>query len=228
MADNALNIDDLIPQLDSEGMIGYTESFVSDIEKGIAVVNDEHLPWMKDLTSTEWSGVLCLGMGGSAAGGDFLARIADASGSKPFVVHRGYSVPSWWDPAWLVLATSHSGNTEETVAATEAALKQGATAVVVASGGILAGLCELYERCHLIPSIGGQPPRTAFGHLFSRQLALVEHLGFVPKQSEDERDAMLVRLEYACQTNDFRKPSGAPLLDLAMAMKEHPLSLLGP
>ena len=39
---------------------------------------------------------------------------------------------------------------------------------------------------------------------------------------------MLVRLEYACQTNDFRKPSGAPLLDLAMAMKEHPLSLLGP
>ena len=228
MADDALNIDDLIPQLDSEGMIGYTESFVSDIEKGIAVVNDEHLPWMMDLASTEWGGVLCLGMGGSAAGGDFLARMADASGSKPFVVHRGYSVPSWWDPSWLVLATSHSGNTEETVAATEAALKQGATAVVVASGGILAGLCELYERCHLIPSIGGQPPRTAFGHLFSRQLALVERLGFIPQQSKDERVAMLVRLDYACQTYDYRKPSGAPLLDLAMAMKEHPLSLLGP
>ena len=89
MADDALNIDDLIPLLDSEGMIGYTESFVSDIEKGIAVVNDEHLPWMMDLASTEWGGVLCLGRGGSAAGGEFLARMADASGSKPFVVHRG-------------------------------------------------------------------------------------------------------------------------------------------
>ena len=45
-----------------------------------------------------------------------------------------------------------------TIAATEAALKRGATVVVIATGGVLAGLCELYEHCHLIPSMGGQPP----------------------------------------------------------------------
>lgn len=228
MADDALNINDLIQQLDSEGMIGFTESFVSDIEKGLSVVNESHLPWLNDLKSIAWKGVLCFGMGGSAAGGDFLARLSDASGSKPFIVHRGYDLPSWWTQDWLILATSHSGNTEETIAATESALKQGATAVVIATGGLLAGLCELYERCHLIPSTAGQPPRTAFGHLFSRQLALIEYLEFLPQQTLEQRDAMLVRLEYACQSNDFRKPSGAPLLDLAMAMKEHPLSLLGP
>ena len=100
--------------------------------------------------------------------------------------------------------------------------------VVITTGGMLAGLCELYDDCHLISSIGGQPPRTAFGHLFSRQLALIEHLGLLPEQSPDEREAMLVRLEYACQSTDFRKSSGAPLLDLAIAMKDHPIALLGP
>ena len=228
MADDALNIDDLIQQLDSEGMIGFTESFVSDIEKGYSVVNEKYLPWLSELKSTEWSGVLCFGMGGSAAGGDFLARLSDASGSKPVVVHRGYEVPSWWTTDWLILATSHSGNTEETLAATESALQRGATAVVISTGGMLAGLCELHESCYLIPSIGGQPPRTAFGHLFSRQLALFEHLGILTRQSNDEREAMLVRLGYACETNDFRKPSGTPLLDLAIAMKERTVSLLGP
>ena len=228
MDEGASNIEDLIQKLDSENMIGCTESFVSDIEKGFSVVHEEHLPWLMNLKSREWAGVLCLGMGGSAAGGDFLARLSDANGSVPFVVHREYGLPSWWTPDWLVLSTSHSGNTEETFAATETALKQGATTVVITTGGMLAGLCELYDDCHLISSIGGQPPRTAFGHLFSRQLALIEHLGLLPEQSQDEREAMLVRLEYACQSNDFRKSSGAPLLDLAIAMKDHPIALLGP
>lgn len=228
MADEPLNIEELSQQLDSEGMMGFTQSFVSDVENGFSAVSEKHLPWLEQVKASEWKGVLCFGMGGSAAGGDFLARLADASGSKPFVVHRGYELPSWWTSDWLILATSHSGNTEETIAATEAALKQGATVVVIATGGVLAGFCELYEHCYLIPSIGGQPPRTAFGHLFSRQLALIEHLGLIPQQPDDERGAMLVRLEYACQSNDFRNASGVALLDLAMALREHPISLLGP
>ena len=42
------------------------------------------------------------------------------------------------------------------------------------------------------------------------QLALMEHLGLLPQQALDEREAMLVRLEYACQENDFRNASGTP------------------
>ena len=72
MDEGSSNIEDLIQKLDSENMIGCTESFVSDIEKGFSVVHEEHLPWLTNLKSREWAGVLCLGMGGSAAGGDFL------------------------------------------------------------------------------------------------------------------------------------------------------------
>ena len=190
MGDETLNIDELCQQLDTEDMIGFTESFVSDLEIGFSVVTEERLSWLHSIQSRNWKGVLCFGMGGSAAGGDFLARLADANGSKPLVVNRTYDLPSWWTNDWLILATSHSGNTEETVAATESALKQGATVIVIATGGILAGLCELYDDCHLIPSTGGQPPRTAFGHLFSRQLALMETIGILPSQSQEEREAM--------------------------------------
>ena len=61
-------------------------------------------------------------MGGSAAGGDFLAALTAHVGGCPVIVHRDYTLPAWFDATWLVLATSHSGNTEETVAAAEAAV----------------------------------------------------------------------------------------------------------
>ena len=165
MDEDSIDIESLLNSLDTQGMAGFTQAFFTDFEKGMSAVNNEHLPWLSELQKQSWNGVLCLGMGGSAAGGDFLSTLSNQDGETPFITQRDYTIPSWWNASWLVLATSHSGNTEETLHATEAALKQGATVIVIATGGVLAGLCELYENCFLIPSIGGQPPRTAFGHL---------------------------------------------------------------
>jgi glucose/mannose-6-phosphate isomerase len=228
MDEDSIDIENLLSTLDSQGMAGFTQAFFTDFEKGMDAVNPEHLPWLPELQKQTWNGVLCLGMGGSAAGGDFLSTLSSHAGETPFITHRDYTIPSWWNPSWLVLATSHSGNTEETVHATETALKQGATVIVIATGGMLAGLCELYENCYLIPSIGGQPPRTAFGHLFSRQLACMQHLGILPRQSEEEYGAMMLRLHYASDANDFRKEEGSDILALAKALSTQTLALLGP
>jgi glucose/mannose-6-phosphate isomerase len=228
MDEDSIDIESLLNSLDSQGMAGFTQAFFTDFEKGMSAVNHELLPWLSELQNQTWSGVLCLGMGGSAAGGDFLSTLSNHEGTTPFVTHRDYTIPSWWNTSWLVLATSHSGNTEETLHATETALKQGATAIVIASGGVLAGLCELYENCFLIPSIGGQPPRTAFGHLFSRQLACMQHLGILPQQSEEEYESMMVRLHYASDSNDFRKEEGSDIFALAQALSTQTLALLGP
>ena len=159
MDEDSIDIESLLNSLDTQGMAGFTQAFFTDFERGMNAVNNEHLPWLSELQKQPWDGVLCLGMGGSAAGGDFLSTLSNQDGETPFITHRDYTIPSWWNASWLVLATSHSGNTEETLHATEAALKQGATVIVIATGGVLAGLCELYENCFLIPSIGGQPPR---------------------------------------------------------------------
>tara|TARA_B100001996_G_scaffold253590_1_gene196869 strand:- start:1264 stop:2349 length:1086 start_codon:yes stop_codon:yes gene_type:complete len=228
MDEDSVDIESLLKALDSQGMTGFTQAFFTDFENGMAAVNLEHLPWLSELQNQSWDGVLCLGMGGSAAGGDFLSTLSNRDGNTPIITHRDYTVPSWWNPSWLVLATSHSGNTEETWIATETALKLGATVIVIATGGMLAGLCELYENCHLIPSIGGQPPRTAFGHLFSRQLSCLQHLDIIPRQTTDEYEAMMVRLHYASESNDFRKDEGRDILELAQVLATQPLALLGP
>lgn len=219
---------DLAERFDSEGMIGFVRNAVDDLRQGFAVVNPTHFPWLDELKRAPWSGVLCLGMGGSAAGGDFLATLTAANGHCPVVVHRDYTLPSWFDATWLVMATSHSGNTEETVAAAQAALEKDATVIVIATGGELAGLPELYPRCHLIPSIGGQPPRTAFGHLFSRQLACLEQLGLTPTMNEEAREAMLVRLQANNEHFDaIAQPEGDIAL-LATSLIDRPMAIIGP
>ena len=98
----------LLEKYDKSDMIGFTRNFIQDLN--VAFSRDLELEIDRD-----WSGILCLGMGGSAAGGMFLSSLAENSGGLPFVVWQDYGLPSWWGPDWLILATSYSGNTEETL-----------------------------------------------------------------------------------------------------------------
>lgn len=219
---------DLAERYDSEDIIDFTRSFVDDLRGGFEAVNHERFPWLSTLRKAPWSGVICLGMGGSAAGGDFLRALTDSNGSCPVFVSRGYNLPAWFDATWLVLATSHSGNTEETVTAAQTALGKGATVIVIASGGHLAGLPETSDRCHLIPTVGGQPPRTAFGHIFSRQLACLEYLGLLPRMADEHRDAMLLRLQQHNEHFDILKDPEGDIALLASSLMEQPIAVIGP
>lgn len=219
---------ELADALDNGGMIGYTRAFVQDFRQGLNHVSFERFDWMNQLANKKWAGILCLGMGGSAAGGEFLSALASFQGTIPVQVQRDYTLPAWWNPTWLIVATSHSGNTEETLEATETGLKSGATVVVISTGGILAGLPELYTNCYLVPSIGGQPPRSAFGHIFSRQLGLLRHLGVLPMPHDGADEAMLQRLQKAMDGFDLLNDPEGDIAQLAMCMVERPIALLGP
>jgi len=214
----------LAAALDKEDMIGFTRSFVDDIRNGRELVNRELLPWLDEL-DTGWSGVLCLGMGGSAAGGDFLSALSDDAGSIPIRCHRGYDLPNWWTPDWLVLATSYSGNTEETLEACNQAIQQGATMVVISSGGELAGMCELSDKVHLISCPSGQPPRSAFGHIFSRQLSLLVEIGILQTEISEQS---LRRLQDAVDDNDIIEHPEGDVASLALNLMQNPIAILGP
>jgi len=214
----------LAETLDTEGMIGFTKLFVDDLEKGQAAVNRELLPWLTKLRY-KWTGVLFLGMGGSAAGGDFISSLTDRSGTIPIRTHRGYNLPSWWNEDWLIVATSYSGNTEETISATSKAADLGASIVVISSGGELAGMCELYDRMFLISCPGGQPPRSAFGHIFARQLALMVEIGILSSRIEE---ASLMRLRDAIGNCNILDDPEGDIASLALNMLEAPIAILGP
>jgi glucose/mannose-6-phosphate isomerase len=215
----------LAEALDREDMIGHTRSFVDDIENGLDVMRRNLHPWLQNIAETPWQGILCLGMGGSAAGGDFLSILCDRFGTLPVKISRSYEIPTWWNEQHLIIATSHSGNTEETISAVEIAAKEGGTIIVISSGGVLAGLSELHERVHLISSPGDQPPRTAFGHLFSRQLALLNQLDILPEMIDD---AMISRLKIANEACDIIAEPEGSIASLALSLMDHEIALLGP
>jgi glucose/mannose-6-phosphate isomerase len=87
-------------------------------------------------------------------------------------------MPSFVGSNTFVIACSYSGNTEETLAATRDAIDRGAKVLAVTSGGELA---ELVQRrgFPLIKIPGGQPPRTALGHLFVPLAVACGKLGYV-------------------------------------------------
>ena len=178
--------------LDQDGMIGYTRFFMNDYIQGYNSINEELHPWLPEL-DYGW-GESCSWAWAALEQEDFISTLCDMEGGVPVKCNRSYGLPNWWNQNWLVVVPSYSGNTEETVATTEQAIKLGGTVVVISSGGMLSGLCELSNSAHLISCPGGQPPRSAFGHLFSRQLGLMNQLGIL--QSELSQDG-IARLKQA-------------------------------
>ena len=90
----------------------------------------------------DWHGIQALlitGMGGSAIGADLLAAYAAPFCTLPIARLRNYSLPAWaHGPEVLVVASSHSGNTEETLAVFEQALQRNCRILALCTGGKLA------------------------------------------------------------------------------------------
>ena len=61
--------DSRIQKNDEQGIVGFTQKLVDDLEAGFQAINDTLFPWLEKLSKRKFRGVLCLGMGGSAAGG---------------------------------------------------------------------------------------------------------------------------------------------------------------
>ncbi len=109
-------------------------------------------------TAEEYSNVVFAGMGGSA-----LAALLATSwpGIKvPFEITKHYELPSYVNERTLVIASSYSGNTEETLATLEAAEQKNAQIAVIASGGRLADIAS--EKKYPIAKLpAGMQPRFA-------------------------------------------------------------------
>ncbi len=108
-------------------------------------------------------GLIVAGMGGSAIGGALARAVLGDRALKPIAITRGYGLPPWTAPETTVLCSSYSGNTEETLAAYEAAGAVGAHRIVATTGGKLAAAAR-EDGVEIIPLPGGFQPRAAVGY----------------------------------------------------------------
>ena len=86
--------------------------------------------------------VLVTGLGGSGIGGSIVAQVTDKALRVPLLVNKDYFLPAFVDQHTLVIVSSYSGNTEETLQAMEAALEKGAKICCVTSGGKIGAIAK--------------------------------------------------------------------------------------
>ena len=119
------------------------------------------------------------GLGGSGIGGDFVAEMIYDECKVPYLVGKGYSLPAYIDENTMVIISSYSGNTEETLTAFDLAEKTGAKIVCIASGGkVIARAKESGYDYIQVP--GDWPsPRACLGFSLVQQIFVLEKLGFI-------------------------------------------------
>lgn len=127
---------------------------------------------------------ICIaGMGGSAIGGDLIRAYSAESCPVPVSVIRGYEVPGWVGENTLFIASSFSGNTEETLSALSGARERGAWLAAVTSGGQLL-LKATQEEFDYIKIPGGMPPRAALAYNFVSLFRIFQFLGYLDEGDE--------------------------------------------
>jgi len=184
---------DYLLRHDPKGMYDLFHAFPEQCELALKITKEVPLP-----TNATPDHCVLTGMGGSAAGGDFLKCIFDDAGKVPFIVNRDYNLPNYVKAGSLVFATSYSGNTEETLAAYDQAKKVGASIICVTSGGKLAEKAKA-DGYPLIVIPGGQPPRTALGFMLIPVVYACQKLGLIPEQDFERLFALLKDIRTRCE-----------------------------
>src|SRR5437773_5008022 len=170
---------------DPEDMLGRIKELPKQIRDAWAIATKASIPpAYGDVRS-----IIVAGMGGSAIGGDLAAALLEGELKVPMTVHRDYGLPAYVGRDSLVIVSSYSGNTEETLSSFEEARKRGAKVLALTTGGKIAELA----RASNYPSVTFRykaQPRAALGSLLGLVPGGLTKLGFARDLSDDIEAAL--------------------------------------
>jgi len=198
MLDNELKI----KELDPNGMVGHLREFPEQIITGRELARGIFLD---SIDIDRVKNIVVCGMGGSAIGGDLVKSYAIDILHVPMIINRDYTLPAFVNEDSLVIGSSYSGNTEETLESFAEAGNRRAQRIVITTGGKIAKIAEA-ENLPIIMIPGGLPPRAALGYSFSPMLTLFEELGLIPDQSA-EIEETYNSLQIGIQEFDLTSPT---------------------
>lgn len=167
--------------LDPHDMYSMTAAMPDHLEEGMAIGKAIDLQRLEEET---FHSILVAGMGGSAIAGDIARSYLLDQLDIPFWVCRHYKVPEFVNRRTLVIASSYSGNTEETLSAYDYAMERGARIIAITTGGKLAAKAKA-DDVPVIKIKGGLQPRAALGYSISPLLMILSRLGLCHDQTEE-------------------------------------------
>ncbi len=178
---------DIYKKIDPSDMRSRIRNFYEQVEEAIAIGKK----FQSSNYSKRTTNIVLAGMGGSAIGGDLLRTYLSKQLSIPFIVNRHYTLPNYVDKNSLVIISSYSGNTEETLEAYEQAVEQKARILCITSGGEVAKRAkDLKHQYIFIP--GGLQPRAALGYSFFPLLYALDKMGFADLNENEVQETITV------------------------------------
>ncbi len=134
------------------------------------------------LVGPEYHSIAVAGMGGSTLGADFIRHAFKDSLRLPLEIINDYKLPAWVDHRTLVVLSSYSGTTEETLACNEDAKKRGCSVFIMAAGGRLLEGAQTLDWPHWKIEDRENPsrqPRMAIGYMVAGLACLLSRLDLI-------------------------------------------------
>jgi glucose/mannose-6-phosphate isomerase len=125
--------------------------------------------------------VIC-GMGGSGIGGRLVSEWVQMEIKIPMLFVQDYDLPAFVDQNSLVIGSSYSGNTEETLSSIAQAFERGSHVVGICSGGLLEEFCKK-NNVDVVIVPGGNPPRSALAFSVIQLISLFTQLNLISGES---------------------------------------------
>lgn len=167
-----------IKKLDKSNLLGSIELLNKQCAEAWADVKKIKIPGSYRATEN----IVIAGMGGSALGGHIIQTLFSDQLRKPLEIIRGYKLPKYAGPKTLLILSSYSGNTEETVSCAHEGKKRKAKIMGLAAGGKL----EKFLRANKYPTYifkttynPSNQPRMGLGYSLFGQIGLLAKCGLL-------------------------------------------------
>jgi len=135
------------------------------------------------IESSDISNIIISGLGGSAISADLIKNYLGSEIEIPIIVNRNYNLPKFAGKNTLFIASSYSGNTEETISALKQAIEIGCKIVCITTGGEVEAIAKS-KKLNCVKVKPGFQPRYSLGLSFFSLLKVFQELKLIPDQTE--------------------------------------------
>ena len=149
------------------------EGFTKQLQEALDIANKAVLTKKHNIQN-----IVVTGLGGSGIGGSILSELVQTECHIPIIINKDYFLPEFVNSNSMVIISSYSGNTEETLSAMKHAFAKQAQIICVTSGGEVESLAKSHNFDTIIIP-GGHPPRSCIGYSLVQLLKIIQFNEFV-------------------------------------------------
>jgi glucose/mannose-6-phosphate isomerase len=163
-------------------MKALVESFTEQLKKAKEIASKAVISKGSNIQN-----IIVTGLGGSGIGGTILNELVNDTCKVPIIINKDYFLPGFAGENTLLIVSSYSGNTEETVQVMAEAIAKKVQIVCVTSGGTVLELAKQHQL-EFIEIPGGNPPRSCIGYSLVQLIQILISKGFAEQKLMENLD----------------------------------------